>query len=524
MEHIRKSGILLSPTSFPSNYGIGDLGKSAYDFIDFLKESGMKYWQILPLNPTGFKDSPYQSFSAFAGNFYLISPDILINEKLISPEDIENINFLDEKVEYGKVIPYKMGIFKKAFKNFKNMAKTDIQFIKFCQDNEFWLNNYALFVSIKDYYIQKRKNEFKSEKQDDFCKITASVLNENTQKDYYYGGVWASWDEELINRNPLALRKMSYLLEEKITFYKFLQFEFFSQWSKLKKYANSNGIEIIGDMPIFVAWDSADTWSNQNLFKLDSNGFPTEVAGVPPDYFSKTGQLWGNPVYRWEEHEKNGYLWWCERIKNTLLLTDKIRIDHFRGFESNYCIPFGSKDATVGKWKKGPQSKLFKVIEEKIGLPFIAEDLGIITKEVEDLRDEFNLPGMRVLQFAFDKSKNNPYLPHNYTKNSVVYTGTHDNDTSIGWYRKATEFEKDFLRRYMNTPANRPSWDLIRLAMSSAADTAIFPLQDVLELGSEARMNTPGTESGNWQWRYKKGDLTEERINELKYLCKIFKR
>lgn len=518
--NIRKSGILLNPTSFPSCYGIGDLGKQAYDFIDFLKKSGMKYWQVLPLNPTGFKDSPYQSFSAFAGNFYIISPDVLIQRKLLNCDN--HMEFSDEKVEYGKVIPYKMALFEKAYKNFKKTAHTNNGYMKFCRNNSFWLDDYALFASIKDYYIQKRKNEL-YEKQNFFCKITANI-DEKTKQDYYYGGVWTSWDKELLNRNPAALKEVSELLKDRIEFYKFLQFEFFLQWRKLKKYANFNNIKIIGDMPIFVAWDSADVWSNQNLFKLDSKGFPTEVAGVPPDYFSKTGQLWGNPVYRWEEHKKTRYLWWLERIKHTLLLTDKIRIDHFRGFESNYCIPFGSADATEGEWKKGPGSELFSIIEKEIGLPFIAEDLGLITKEVENLRNEFQLPGMRVLQFAFDESDNNSYLPHNYDKNTVVYTGTHDNDTSVGWYENASEFEKDYLRRYMNTPAENPSWDLIRLAMSSAADTAIFPLQDVLSLGNEARMNTPGKEGGNWQWRYKEGDLTKEHINKLRYLCKIFKR
>jgi len=523
MEHIRKCGILLHPTSLPSPYGIGDIGKAAYDFIDFLCESKIKYWQVLPLNPTGFKDSPYQSFSAFAGNFYIISPDILAENGLIEKKALANKSFPQEFVDYGKVIPYKLALFEKAFINFsKNDCEKHPAYEAFCNSNAFWLDDYALFAAAKDYYIQKRKNDLDIEKNV-FSKVSFTI-SDSTKKDYYYGGVWATWDTDLAKHDAGAVEKMAQKLKNRVDFYKFLQFEFFSQWCALKTYTNKKGIEIIGDMPIFTAWDSADVWAHQELFKLDESGYPQEVAGVPPDYFSKTGQLWGNPVYKWENHKKTGYKWWLKRIEQTLLTADKIRIDHFRGFESNYCIPFGSVDATKGEWKKGPGAELFNAAKESFGLPFIAEDLGIITDEVEKLRDGFSLPGMKVLQFAFDESENNAYLPHNFDKNTVVYTGTHDNDTTAGWYYSADEAQKDRFRRYMDTAANEPSWDMIRLAVASAADTAVFPLQDVLGLKSMARMNIPGSESGNWQWRFKYGDITNEHSQRLEYLCKIFKR
>ena len=526
MENIRKSGILAHPTSFPSPFGIGDMGKGAYDFLDFLSKSGQKIWQTLPLGSTGFKDSPYQSFSAFAGNFYLISPQILFEKGLPSKSDIYNIPSLpDAYVDFGNVIKYKNSLFKKAFIAFSKSMCSDREFIKFKSENAFWLKGYSLFMAIKDYYINARKNEYESGGLKKFINDTKDFLSPETQLDYYYGGVWASWESGLIKRIPETINFYSKKLQNEIEFYNFLQFEFFSEWEKLKLTANEMDIKIIGDIPIFVAWDSADVWENQELFYLNPNGFPTEVAGVPPDYFSAKGQLWGNPLYKWDNHIKTGLKWWTGRIKNCLKTCDIMRIDHFRGFEAYYAIPFGSKDAIKGEWRKGPGKEFFDIIKKSVGsLPFIAEDLGIITKEVENLRDSIGLPGMRVLQFAFDDSENNAYLPHNHIKNCIVYTGTHDNDTSKGWYNSAPEFSRDALRRYMNTSGSDPSWDMIRLAFSSCANTAIFPLQDVLRLGPEGRMNTPGTSSGNWKWRYKENDLTGDLSDGLLYLNRVFKR
>ena len=526
MENKRKSGILVHPTSFPSPFGIGDMGKGAYDFIDFLSKSGQKLWQVLPLGCTGFKDSPYQSFSAFAGNYYLISPQLLFMNGLIEKSDIDNITVFPESyVDFGNVIKFKMELFKKAFVNFSKNATTNSAFNEFKVQNAFWLKGFSLFMALKDYYINLRKNEYKSEGLNAFIKKTEKLLTKQTQLDYYYGGVWVSWEEGLVKRDPKTIEKYETKLKNEIEFYNFLQFEFFSQWTSLKKAANLSDISIIGDMPIFTAWDSADVWENQELFYLDPEGFPTKVAGVPPDYFSKTGQLWGNPLYNWENHKKSGFKWWLNRIKVCLKTADIIRIDHFRGFESYYAIDFGSADATKGKWEKGPGPEFFNAVKKNLSsLPFIAEDLGIITEEVEDLRDLTGLPGMKVLQFAFDDSENNPYLPHNYIKNCIVYTGTHDNDTTLGWYNSADENSKDAFRRYMNTNASDPSWDLIRLSFASCADTAIFPLQDVLRLGSWARMNTPGSSEGNWRWRYTSDMLNGELSEGLLYLNRIFKR
>lgn len=526
MENLRKSGILLHPTSLPSQYGIGDLGRECYDFIDFLHQSGQSIWQVLPLGPTGFKDSPYQSYSAFAGNYYLISPDILLKDSLLTPNDIENKpDFSPDNVEYGKVIDYKMSLFKKAFNRFSKISALNKDYARFKRNNAFWLDSCCLFAAIKDYYIEKRKNEFESEDLKKFRSLTKDFLSENVQNDYYYGAVWVTWEKDIVNRSKSAIEKYTQMLKDKIEFYAFLQYTFFRQWQSVKQYAHKYNISIIGDIPIFVAWDSADVWENKELFYLDSNGFPKECAGVPPDYFSPTGQLWGNPLYNWDKHKKTGYQWWINRIKNCLKLTDVIRIDHFRGFESYYAIPFGMPDATIGQWVKGPGEDFFNAVKKELGsCPFIAEDLGIITDEVVALRLKTGLPGMKILQFAFDDSENNDYLPHNYEKNCVVYTGTHDNDTSRGWYENTSDFCRDYLRRYMNTDGNNPAWDLIRLAFSSCANTAVFPLQDVLSLPSYARMNTPGTENDNWTWRFKSNDLTDEYALTLKYFNRIFKR
>ncbi len=522
MKNIRKCGILLHPTSLPSNHGIGDLGKGAYNFINFLKNANQKLWQVLPLGPTSFGDSPYQSFSSFAGNFYLISLEQLSLEGLLDKSQLENPpDFSPHKIDYGKTIDYKISLFKKAFLNFKPNKDFEV----FCLENSFWLDDYSLFSAVKDFYIEKRKYEFESTDLKNFCSQTKEILTKKQQKDFYYGGVWFTWDKALMKREESAIINIKKQLSSQIKYYKFLQFHFFKQWKALKTYANNNGIEIIGDIPIFVALDSADVWSNQNLFNLDKKGFPIDVAGVPPDFFSSDGQLWGNPLYNWQEHKKDNFSWWLLRIKNLLKITDIIRIDHFRGFESYYSIPFGSKDAKQGKWIKANGKELFEAMKKEINpLPIIAEDLGIITPAVTQLRDNFNLPGMKILQFAFGESENNPYLPHNCEKNCVVYTGTHDNDTVIGWYEKAPEKEKDYFRRYINSSGENPHWDLIRLAVSSTANYAVYPLQDVLGLGTISRMNIPGSAKNNWQWRYTEDMLLNEYAKTLKTLTEIFKR
>ena len=524
MSFLRSSGVLLHPVSFPSNYGIGDFGESGYKFIDFLEKSGQTLWQVLPLGPTSFGDSPYQSFSTFAGNILLISPDILIKKGLLD-ESIKNEipQFSNNKIDYGNVIKYKTGLYKKAFEKFKKTKNK--AFDEFCEKNKNWLEDYALFVSLKDYFIEERKNEWESAEFKKFCKKTKGKLSENVQKDYYYGAVWSTWPISLVKREAATIKKWQSKLADSILYYKFLQFEFFEEWFELKKYANSKDIKIIGDIPIFVAYDSADAWANPKNYYMDTEGFPTLVAGVPPDYFSATGQLWGNPLYKWSEHKNSKYKWWIDRIKSILSMVDIVRIDHFRGFESFWQVPFGEETAINGKWTKGPGAELFNAIKKELGsLPIIAEDLGIITDEVNELRDKLQFPGMKVLQFAFDDSENNDYLPHNYDKNCVVYTGTHDNDTTLGWYRNANENEKDKLRRYMNVSGENVSWDLIRLAMSSTAVFSIFPLQDIMKLDESARMNTPSVAGGNWQWRYTDDMLKDEYSESLMYLTKLFAR
>lgn len=523
MSFKRASGILLHPSSLPGPYGIGDMGKNAFKFIDLLKKSGQKIWQVLPLGPTSFGDSPYQSFSAFAGNQLLINPEILMEKKLITNEDLNNIpEFSEKKIDFENVIKYKNKIFRIAFENFN---KDNNEYINFCKENSFWLNDYSLFISLKYYFIEKRKYTVNSEEFLQFKKLTEKFLTEKEQNDYFYGAVWSTWPKELAKREQTVLSKISVTLSKEIDFIKFLQFEFFSQWKNLKNYANENGIKIIGDMPIFVSYDSADVWSENKYFDLYENGFPKNVAGVPPDYFSKTGQLWGNPLYNWDIHKKECFSWWIRRVKHSFDLADYLRIDHFRGFESFWKIPLGSETAINGSWEAGPGKVLFDEINKELGkVNIIAEDLGIITKSVKELKEKTGFAGMKVLQFAFTDTENNDYLPHNYEKNSVVYTGTHDNDTTKGWYETASEFEKDKYRRYLNVSGENPSWDLIRLASSSCADIAVFPFSDVLMLDSSGRMNTPGTISGNWQWRFTWEMVKDDYINFLKYTTNLFDR
>ena len=522
----RSSGILAHPTSFPGKYGIGDLGKGTEDFLNFLRNSGQKLWQVLPLGPTSFADSPYQSFSTFAGNHLLISPDILVEEGYLITEDVENAPEFDENlIDYGEVITYKNALFKKAYSRFKESAgsKQKTAFSAFCKKNKTWLDDYALFVAVKGSIIEERRYTYESPEHMEYKKLMGEYLTENEFNDYFYGAVWNSWPKDIANRLPAAIKSWNAKLADEISCQKFLQYEFFRQWELVKKTANESGIQIIGDIPIFVAADSADVWANRSLFKIDENGIPTSVAGVPPDYFSETGQLWGNPLYDWNELEKSGYSWWVERIRKNLETVDIIRIDHFRGFESYWQVPYGEKTALNGKWEKGPGSKLFTVIKKQLGsLPIIAEDLGIITDKVTKLRTSLMLPGMKVLQFGFSGQTDNLNLSMNFEAAScAVYTGTHDNDTTVGWYQSLDEPIADQVRRYLNVSGEDISWDMIRLAFFSVAVIAVVPIQDVMSLGNEMRMNVPGIPFGNWRFRYTAYMLTSELAERLRYLSDI---
>lgn len=488
---MRKAGILLHPTSLPSKEGIGTLGNEAYRFIDFLKKSNQKIWQIFPLGPTGYGDSPYQCFSAFAGNPYLIDLETLVDLGYLSEEEL-NLDFGDnkEKIDYGKIYLNKMPLLKKAFSKFNVSSE---EFLKFNNENSYWLDNYSLFMAIK--------NRFN-------------------------GMSWIEWPKELKNREKDAIDRCSLELKDEINYQKFLQYMFYTQWFNLKKYANDNGIEIIGDIPIFVSMDSSDTWSNTKIFQFNDRKQPKKVAGVPPDYFSETGQLWGNPLFDWDEIKKDNYLWWINRIKANLNLFDIIRIDHFRGFESYWSIDSDAKTAIEGKWEKGPGIEFFNKIKEKLGnISIIAEDLGILTDKVIELKKEANLPGMKILQFAFDGTAENLYLPHNYEKNCVVYTGTHDNDTTKSWFESLSYEEKSYVKNYLNiTDESYLTYSLIRLALRSIANICIIPMQDYLNLGKESRMNTPGKADNNWQWRMLDNTLTEELSNNIKNLTILYGR
>ena len=492
----RASGILVHPTSFPSPYCIGDLGKHAYEFIDFLKSAKQKLWQILPLGPTGYGDSPYQSFSSFAGNHYLISPELLKEQGFLTDEDLTNVPEHNQRViDYGEAIKFKTRLLKTAFENFKKSAPPAIKgnLTKFSKANKPWLDDYVLFAALKDKYE---------------------------------GLEWHKWPKEVAKRQKAALDEATKELDDQIEFYKFTQFEFFRQWGKLKAYAKSAGVKIVGDIPIFVAHDSADVWANAGLFLLDADGCPKSVAGVPPDYFAKTGQLWGNPLYNWDELKKTGYDWWCKRLRAVFTMVDIVRIDHFRGFESYWAVPFGEETAEKGKWVKGPGKAFFAAVKNELGeLPIIAEDLGDITDKVHALRKALGFPGMRVLQFAFGPGGKSTHLPINYEdNNTVVYPGTHDNNTTRGWYEEAPELEKDYLRRYLNVSGDDVAWDLIRLAIATNANTAIVPIQDIMDLHAEDRMNSPGLSDGWWRFRYTKEMLGTALSTRLRYLTELFNR
>jgi 4-alpha-glucanotransferase len=504
MSFPRASGILSHPTSLPGQLGIGDLGKEAYQFADFLASTGQRLWQVLPLGPTGYGNSPYQCLSVFAGNPLLISLERLVADKFMEPADLEDVpSFPIDRVDYGAVIKFKMPLLKKSFETFQRKAARGErkQFGIFCQRNASWLETYSLFMALKE----------------------AHGL-----------AAWNTWEEDIRRRQPKSLEHWSKKLAHEIYYHKYQQYQFFKQWSELKKYCNERGIKLIGDMPIFIALDSVTVWSHPEMFYLDDSGKPTVVAGVPPDYFSKTGQLWGNPLYRWDVMARDSYAWWIERFRAARDFVDLIRLDHFRGFEKYWEVPATDDTAINGRWVPGPGAKLFEAVQKALGtLPIIAEDLGMITPEVNALREQFGFPGMRVLQFSFGSDPNaDEYRPYNYPRNCVVYTGTHDNNTTIGWFRgedvkdstqskEEREKEKQVALKYLGTDGHEINWDFIRLALMSAADTAITPMQDILGLGSEARMNLPGRAAGNWCWRFTLDMLTREIKARLKELTAL---
>lgn len=481
MRFPRSCGTLVHPTSFPGKYGIGDFGSEARTFIDFLKETNQTIWQVLPLTPTGYGNSPYASYSAFAGNAYLISIDILVEKQLLTKEEAATAE-LPSGVEvlYDEAFANKDRLFELASARFyENLGKEEEKrFKKFKKENKHWLEDYVLFMACSLHYKKQP---------------------------------WNTWDKDIATRKPEALKKYKKKFKSEIELQYWMQYEFNNQWMTLKEYANEHGIRVVGDIPIFVDHNSSDVWANPKYFAVDKLGNRTLVAGVPPDYFSETGQLWGNPQYNWKELEKDGFSWWVDRFKHMFNTCDAIRVDHFRGFDAYWEVDANEKTAINGKWVQGPGEKLFDTILKECGeLPIIAEDLGFVTEGVEKLRDNYSFPGMKILQFAWDSDSTNSFLPHNYPQNSVVYTGTHDNDTSIGWYVKAPEVEKHRVRTYTRTDGNRINWELIRLGMLSVADQAVFPLQDFMNLDGEHRMNFPGTSSGNWLWRY-----TNEMLNQI---------
>lgn len=489
----RSSGILMHITSLPSPYGIGTLGKEAYSFVDFLVSSGQKYWQVLPLGPTGYGNSPYQSFSAFAGNPYLIDLDLLCSEGLLEKNDYVNEDFgkVEDFLDYEKIEKNKMPILRKAFKN--SRIKYEEKLKDFREENSEWIEDYALYMALKN------KNNLKS---------------------------WQLWDEDLKLRKSKALDEAKIELKDEIDYNIFLQFVFYNQWNELKEYANEKEIKIIGDIPIYVAEDSADTWSNSKIFLLDEDKRPKVVSGCPPDGFSPDGQLWGNPIYDWEYLEKTNFKWWIKRIEASSKLYDVIRIDHFRGFESYWEVPYGEKTAVNGKWIKGPAMKLFNAVKKELGdIDIIAEDLGFLTKEVIEFREKSGYPGMKVLEFAFGSGSGNLYLPHNYNKDCVVYTGTHDNDTICGWFSGIEKEEREFATKYLNLNKEEGlNWGFVRGALSSVASLAIVQLQDYLNLGSEARMNIPSTLGDNWTWRARKSDITDELSEKINEVTKMYGR
>jgi 4-alpha-glucanotransferase len=492
--------VLLHPTSLPGRHGIGDLGESARRWVDFLRAAGQQLWQVLPLGPTSFGDSPYQGFSARAGNPYLVSPDDLAAEGLLAGGDLAPpVGGSSGRVDYGEVTTRKRALLGRAYTRFREGAASHLRAeLEIFRDAEReWLGDCALFLALK----------------------TA-----------HHGAAWSEWEPDLRLRRAPALAAARARLADEVAAQEFGQFLFFRQWARLREHARAAGVRLIGDVPIFVAYDSADVWQHRELFALDAAGRPLEVAGVPPDYFAADGQLWGNPLYDWARLAADGYRWWVDRLRHVLRLVDIARLDHFRGFAAYWAVPRGSPTARTGTWRPGPGAALLEALRTALGdLPFIAEDLGLITDDVHALRDRFGLPGMRVLQFAFGGDPDSPFLPHNYAPNTVVYTGTHDNDTAVGWYRHgATAAERAFYRRYTGRARDPEdggvAWDLVRLAWASVADVALAPMQDLLALGSEARMNHPGRPAGNWAWRLTPSALTDELGARLAELTELYSR
>ena len=493
----RTAGILLHPTSLPGNFGIGDLGNEAYNFVNFLEAAGQKLWQVFPLGPTGYGDSPYQCFSAFAGNPLLISPEKLLEKGFLTQNDLNSVPISNpHQIDFGQIINYKKNLLKIAFENFKNFDNgTKTSFEEFNHTNKDWLNDFAFFMAAKDFHG---------------------------------GQLWTSWNKDLVVRKKSALNSWEEKLADGILYHKFVQYQFFLQWKELKSYANSKGIKIIGDMPIFIAYDSADLWAHKELFTIDKEGKLETIAGVPPDYFSSTGQLWGNPLYRWNIMEQDDFQWWRQRFANLLETVDIIRIDHFRGFDAFWEIPGGAVTAEKGRWVKAPGEKLFNTVKKYLGdLPIIAEDLGVITKSVAELRDKFNFPGMKILQFAFGTKMERKFLPHNYTPNCMVYTGSHDNDTTRAYFEKAKTEDNDIYQHaqsYLNYYGDDMVKELIRAAYSSVADLVVIPMQDILNLGGESRMNFPGKLGGNWAWRFSWYQVPYDLAGYYKELTTLYER
>ncbi|HVJ66929.1 MAG TPA: 4-alpha-glucanotransferase [Caulifigura sp.] len=505
MTRRRRAGVLLHVSSLPGKLGIGDLGTEAFAFIDQLAKAKQSVWQILPLGPTGYGDSPYQCYSAFAGNPLFVSPEKLIEDGLL-PASVakESRKFTTGAIDFEKVTPARMNWLRTAFEAFqgKKQKKLTAVFDDFRDSEKRWLDEFALFMALRDQWPDRS---------------------------------WVDWPEKLRSRDRRALTEARKELADGILFHQFVQFLFVRQWNELHDYAREHHIEVMGDAPIFVSHESADVWANQEQFDLKPDGRPLKIAGVPPDYFSKTGQRWGNPQYRWDRMEADGFKWWIQRMESSLKFVDLIRLDHFRGFEAYWEIPAEAPTAATGKWIPGPREKLFKAMQKALGeLPIIAEDLGVITAEVRKLRDDFGFPGMRVLQFGFG-GDDDIHRPHYYVQNCVAYTGTHDNDTTVGWFNvepgktttmsiKAVQAERRMVLDYLNTTPDDIHWGLIRGIHSSVADLAVVPVQDVLGLGSEARMNTPGTSSGNWRWRLKPGQLKSDAMSRLAAMTGLYDR
>ncbi len=503
MNPSRMSGILLHITSLPGRFGIGDLGSEGYRFADFLADTKQRIWQVLPLGPTSYGNSPYQCLSVFAGNSLLISLETLVDEGLLNAADLEGApSFPEHRVDYDEVIAFKAPLLQKSYEIFEKKASLPQRddFEDFCKQKVSWLDGYAFYAALRDAHKLRP---------------------------------WNKWEQDIKLRRPEAVRRWRRKLAREIKCHKYQQYQFFKQWSKLKKYCNDRGIRLFGDLPIYVTIDSDTVWLHPELFYLDADGRPTVVAGVPPDYFSATGQFWGNPLYRWDVMSKNGYAWWIERMKATFSLVDMVRLDHFRGFEKYWEIPGTDKTARNGRWVPGPGAALFEAIKNALGnVPIVAEDLGLITPEVHALREHLGFPGMKVLQFAFGGNPGeNDYLPHNYPRNCVVYTGTHDNNTTIGWFKERVtrnrgerETERKRALKYLGSDGRQINWDFIRLALMSVADTAIIPLQDILGLGSDARMNRPAERKGNWTWRFTRDMLPAEIKGRLRELTAIYGR